>query len=363
MVIKGAAKGIRFMTEIELVLKRHADKIMHYRVIWFLFMVLMVGPAWFLASTVEGVSFSQAVGIIEEGLYSFYFPGFLVSLVAYPVTVLATLIPGSSAVVVTIVSLVFFHIGALLIALVYFALVQPPNYNAMKAKYDPNWEARENENIVVKPLARPVSFSGFIVFLLLTSVAAEIFFGYHRSAMADDYKGAVFLVDRNQKKIPMDVTVKVAVIDPGRVFDRKPGVQGRSLHIEFSGKDVDVLKKLGIDDRLFAGNAGDLSYSQTTCSANQGTTQKNATGYVPGTFLLRSDHIKNHNYDTNSVKCPESMHFGMESYDEAQLAITDISKGYIVVAALERDSRISWIQRMIMHHRYKNNSRDFFSTN
>jgi hypothetical protein len=350
------------MTEIEMVLKRHEDKIMYYRVSWFLFMVLMVGPAWYLASTVEGVSFFQAVEIVKEGLYSLYFPGFLVSLAAYPVTVLATLIPGSGAIVLTVVALVF-SVGSFFIAFVYFALVQPPNYKAMKAKYDPNWETKENAHIVVKPLARPVAFSGFIGFLLLTSVIGEFFFGYHRTPMADDYKGAVFLVDRNQKKIPMDVTVKVAVIDPGRVFDRKPGVSERSLHIEFSGKDLDVLKKLGIDDRLFAGNAGDLSYSQTTCSASQGTTQKNVPGYLPGTFLLRSDHIKNLNYDANSVKCPESMHFGMEGYDEAQFAITDISKGYIVVAALERDSRISWIQRMIMHHRYETTSRDFFSTN
>lgn len=351
------------MTEIEMVLKRHEDKIMYYRITWFLFMVLMVGPAWYLASTVEGVSFSQAVGIIEEGLYSLHFPGFLVSLVAYPVTVLATLIPGSSAVVVTIVSLVFFHIGALLIAFVYFALVQPPNFNAMKGKYDRNWEARENENVVVKPLARSVSFSGFIVFLLLTSVAAEILFGYHRSPMADDFQGSVFLLDRNQKKIPMDATVKVAVIDPGHVFDRKPGVSERSLHLEFSGKDVDVLKKLGIDDRFFAGNAKDLAYSETACSASQGTTQKNVPGYVPGTFLLRSDHIKNINVGAGGVICPESMHFGMESFDEAQFAITDIAKGYIVVAALERDSRISWIQRMIMKHRYGSAPRDFFSAN
>jgi hypothetical protein len=161
----------------------------------------------------------------------------------------------------------------------------------------------------------------------------------------------------------MDVTVKVAVIDPGRVFDRKPGVQERSMHIEFSGKDVDVLKKLGIDDRFFAGNAKDLAYSDTTCSASQGTTQKNVPGYVPGTYLLRSDHMKNIDVGAGGVKCPESMHFGMESFDEAQFAITDIAKGYIVVAALERDSRISWIQRMIMHHRYETTSRDFFSTN
>lgn len=81
------------------------SKITFYRTGWFLFMVLVFGPAWYLASTVEGVSFSGSLDIISEGLGDLYFPSFLVSLLKYPITILATLIPGSSAFVFIVLAL------------------------------------------------------------------------------------------------------------------------------------------------------------------------------------------------------------------------------------------------------------------
>lgn len=340
------------------------SKIVFYRCGWWLFMVLMVGPAWFLASTVEGVGFSRAVEIIRYGLDGLYFPNFLSDLLCYPVTVLATLIPGSSALVFLILSL-FLSYGAIFVAFLYFALVQPPNFYEMKSKLDPDWQAKEDEGVIVKPLARPVMFSGFIVFLLLTSLAGEIFYGYNRSPIADDYTGTLFLLDRNDKKIPIDVNIKLAVIDPGRVYDRKPGVSFQSLHIELDGKNekaIKALKALGIDEKLFAENAKDLPYDNAVCSFTRGTVQKDVRGYIPGTWLVRSYNIKIKPASYDTVKCPESMHFGAVDFDRAQFAITDISKSFIIVAELERDSRISFIQRMIMKHRYSKNPREFYGS-
>lgn len=340
------------------------SKILFYRCGWWLFMVLMVGPAWYLASTVEGVGFSKAVEIIRDGLYGLHFPDFLVSLVSYPVTMLATLIPGSSALLFSVAAL-FVSYGAFFFAFLYFALVQPPNYYEMKAKLDPDWQVKEDAQWVVKPLARPVMFSGFIAFLLLTSLAGEVFYGYNRASVADDYTGTLFLLDRNDKKIPIDVDVKLAVIDPGRVFDRKPGVGSRSLHIEFDGKNekaIQALKRLGIDEKLFAENAKNLPYDNAVCSFTQGTVEKDVRGYTPGTWLVRSYHIKNKNETYDLVKCPTSMHFGVVNFDNAQFAIADISKSFIIVADLKRDSRISFIQRMIMKHRYNEDPRKFWDS-
>jgi hypothetical protein len=338
------------------------SKIVFYRCGWWLFMVLMVGPAWYLASTVEGVPFSKAVDIIRYGLHGLHFPDFLVSLVSYPVTMLATLIPGSSALVFLILAL-FISYGAFFFAFMYFALVQPPNFYEMKSKLDPDWQAKEDEGVIVKPLARPVMFSGFIVFLLLTSLAGEIFYGYNRSAIADDYTGTLFLLDGNNKKTPINVNIKLAVIDPGRIYDRKPGVSSRSFHIELDSKDpkaLAALKALGIDEKLFAENAKNLPYDNGVCSFTRGTVETGARGYTPGTWLVRSYHIKNKPASYDPVKCPTSMHFGVVDFDRAQFAIADIAKSFIIVADLERHSRISFIQRMIMKHRYDKNPRAFY---
>ena len=54
------------------------------------------------------------------------------------------------------------------------------------------------------------------------------------------------------------------------------------------------------------------------------------------------------------------MHFGMETYDTAQFAISEIAKGHIVYAELKRDSRFSFLQGMILKNRYENNKNNFF---
>lgn len=335
------------------------SKITFYRTGWFLFMVLVFGPAWYLASTVEGVSFSSSLDIISEGLGDLYFPSFLVSLLKYPITILATLIPGSSAFVFIVLAL-FFSYGSFFIAFLYFAFVQPPNFNEMKTKLDPEWRIKENAKWIVKPLARPVTFAGFIVFLVLTTVLGEIFYGFYRNPIADNFTGTVYLVDRSNKKIPIDVSIKLDIIDPGMVYDRKPGVRERSMKIEFSGKGLKTLKDLGIDEKLFAGGSENARYGSRVCGADSGTTAKNPSGFYRGTWLLRSYNFKNKPTEWETVRCPEKMHFGMETYDTAQFAISEIAKGHIVYAELKRDSRFSFLQGMILKNRYENNKNNFF---
>jgi hypothetical protein len=334
-------------------------KINFYRVGWFLFSVLVLGPAWFVASSVEGVSFGTAVDVVSQELHVLYFPNFLISLVVYPVTLLATFIPGSSAVIFLVFMSVFSY-GALAITFVFFGLVQPPNYNAMKSKLDPNWEAKENEGVLVKPAIRAVTFSGFIIILLLTTLLGEIIYGYNRDPMADDYVGQVYIIDIKGKKTPLKVTLKLAMIDPGRIYDRKPGVSDRSLHIQFDGEHLKGLSLLGIDEKLFASYAKNLSYSNSVCSATRGTTRKGVFSRYTGKVILRSYDFQIKHRDWDVIRCPESVHFAMSSFDEAEFAITNLTGGYVIAADLERKSRISFIQRMIMKHRYNKNQNTFY---
>lgn len=334
-----------------------------YRAGWFLFSILVLGPAWFVASSVEGLSFGVAADGVPLLLRdSLFFPEWLGYLLRYPITLVATFIPGSSAVVFLFLMSIFSY-GALAVTFIYFGFVQPPNYNAMKTKLDPDWEAKENKNVIQKPVFRAVTFSGFIVFLFLTTLLGEVIFGYNRDPIADDYVGKVFLIDKKGKKTPINVTVKLTLVDPGRIYDRKPGYSGRSLRIEFDGEQEHLkgLPIFGIDPKLLTINSKSIWYGYSVCPIHKGWTEKDRFGNYIDKYLLRSyDYKFTRPDDADMVRCPETVHFGMANFDEGELAIPNLAQGYTIAAVLERKSHISFIQRMIMKHRYNKDKNTFY---
>jgi hypothetical protein len=334
-------------------------KLLNYRSIWFMFMVLVFAPAWFLASSVEGISFGLAVDVVHAGLEGLYFPGWLASLVSYPVTAMATLIPGSSRSAYWAVYMVFSSFSVV-IFFVYFMLVEPPNYRRMKFEADPLWEEKLLVKYPVPSKLRPVSFSSMIVFLILSSLFGEVVSGYNRDPLADTYVGSIYLIDKNRNETPLRATIKLDMIDPGYIYDRKPGVNTRSWHIEFSGEDLPMLKSIGIDEKFFKGNVDFDGYGSVVCSASIGTAQYYVPSFLGGTILLIRNHYVNAPDRYSDYKCPENMHFGLENLNQGHFAIADISKKYIIAAKIERDSRFSWIQRKIMEYRYQKIGTNFF---
>jgi hypothetical protein len=336
------------------------SKIVYYRCGWFLFMVMVFAPAWLFASSVEGVPFEMAVDIIRQELGYLFFPDFLSSVLSYPVTALATLIPGSSA---FIIMPIYMWVGgfSVVVAMLYFAFVQPPYFKELLFKLDPMWQVKENAKWVIKSKAQPIPFSKMIALILLTALVGEIIYGYNRPVIADNYEGSVYLVNRKGQKIPLAVTLKLDLLSPGVVFDKKPGVDSRSLHIRFDGNDVAVLKKLGIDEKLIGENVDKNGYGSVVCGAD-GTREFNVAGYAPGYRLLVSEHYINKPIFQKNVKCPLNMFFGLESFDEGQFAISDISPDYLIVADVTRNSRFSPLQRWIMKYRYSKDSYRFFKS-
>jgi hypothetical protein len=336
------------------------SKIVFYRAGWWLFMLLVVGPAWYLASSVEGLSFLKAVSVIRSGLAGLHFPDFLGTLLAYPVTLLATLIPGSSALAFVVVYM-FFSLGAFPIFALFFALIQPPGFRQMKARHDPDWEAKEKEGVVVASKIQPMRFRTFVVFLVLTTLAGEVVFGYNRHPLADNYIGDVYLIDAKNKQIPLHVKMKLDVIDSGLIYDRKPGVTGKALHIVFSGENTKVLKNLGISDQLFEDKQNEQFYAEGTCDIQKSENEGYRGGYIPsGGPLVESYRFKMAKSYGQQAQCPETLLLGVKDFDEMQFAISGISKDYLVVAELRRDSRISFMQRTIMRWRNSNNPNRFW---
>jgi hypothetical protein len=330
-------------TEMDKQQKALNDKLLRYRASWFVFMALIFAPAWFLASSVEGISFGPAVDVVRDGLEGLYFPRWLSSLVKYPVTALATIIPGSSLSGYWAVYLVFSSFSVI-IFFALFMMVQPPNYRQMQM-----------EAGLAPSRSMAFSFSTMIGFLLLSSIFGEVVSGYYRDPLADNYTGSVYLIDKDKKEIPIDAKVKLDLIDPGYIYDKKPGVRTRSWHIEFSGKDLPMLKSLGIDEKLFEGNVDAEGYGSFVCSAGKGTSQHYVPSFLGGAILLISN-----NYKGTEEHCPKSMWFGLDSFNKGQFAISDISKKYLVAARIERDTRFAWFQRSIMESRYEKDVARFF---
>jgi hypothetical protein len=332
-----------------------------YRCTWFVFMVFVFAPAWMWASSVEGVSFDLALGIVKTELNMFACPDVLANVLKYPITVLATIIPGSSRFALFPL-LMFMGSYSLLAAFVYFALVRPPFYREMKLKADILWEIKEEAKWVVKPKFKGyVTFGGMVWFILWSSLIGEVMFGFLRPSTADSYEGNVYLLDRQNHHVPLNVTLKLDIISPGVVFDVKPGVYQRSMHIKFEGKDLAVLQKLGIDPAFFGENVDKDGYGTVVCDANDGGRSYDTAGYSPYHSLAVSEWYKNTNgFSHRDYKCPKEIRFGMEDLTVGQFAIADISRDYIIVADITRQTRWSPIQYWIMQSRYHSDTSHFY---
>jgi hypothetical protein len=336
------------------------NKIVFYRTGWFLFMVLIVGPAWFVAPSIEGVPFAKSVGIVQSGLLiDLHFPQFLASLVSPFVTFLATFIPGSSSLLFLALAMVFSQ-GALVCTFLLFALVQPPKYDDIRTRLDPDWRAKENAGVISGPKIRPIRFATFMWFLLISSLVGDIFYGFYRNPIADNYVGEVFLVDGNKRKIPINAQIKLDVLDEGKIYDRRPGVHGRAFHIEFSGSGTKTLKGMGISDELFADKQQSQSYRYGTCEVNSSGTEGPRGGFLPHTWFIQSSWYKMGKSYGQQVTCPEKLHLSIEDFDTVQFGISGVSKNHVVVAQLKRKTRLSPIQKGIMQSRYNDDPDRYF---
>lgn len=103
-----------------------------YRTAWFLFMFFIVTPGFIFASSVEGIEFWEAADTIGYQLYNtLYFPGFIAAALSVPVTVMATLLPGSSSAAPLMGEMILQGVG-IIFTFLFFILIRPPFYTPNK---------------------------------------------------------------------------------------------------------------------------------------------------------------------------------------------------------------------------------------
>lgn len=100
-----------------------------YRAVWMLLMVFLMAPAFLMASGMEGVGFQEGASYTFMTLQSYGVPGFLAEWMAYPVTIVATLIPGTSSLVALMGDTLFTGLG-MVFMIAFLVFVEPPFYRS-----------------------------------------------------------------------------------------------------------------------------------------------------------------------------------------------------------------------------------------
>ncbi len=100
-----------------------------YRICWAILMLCVVTPAFFLASATELMTLHETAIQAIVFLQGWYMPNFLASIFAYPVAILATMLPGSSTLLIFLGEMIWQNLGVILLAAALLN-VEPPFYKS-----------------------------------------------------------------------------------------------------------------------------------------------------------------------------------------------------------------------------------------
>lgn len=318
-----------------------------YKFFWGLFVVLVLTPTFILASGVEGLGFGEARLSLEYQLAGFPLPEFLAWLLSYPVTMMSTLIPGSISLSTAFGNLIWPWVGPFLV-LLFLMRIDPPFIEKFKS---------DTTSLTTRP---KITFTKGLVIIIAFCFAAELFYAFYRDPLVDTYTGKVYLVttkEGRQINTPIGANLKLDVVETGYVYDRRPGANGSGVRMEFSGDNLNVLRKLGVSPQMINHDGRQISFADAYCETNGVTHRANGEffgghqeDYKGNEYLYaRTFHLK---FTKGSDLNCGAVHLGVLNFAELQFAMDDINpKGYIF-ADLKRDSHISWLQRTIMALRF-----------
>lgn len=192
------------------------------------------------------------------------------------------------------------------------------------------------------------AFGGLIAFWVIM----EVIFGFVRNPLDDRWVGKVELTTISKVK-PLDATMTFEMLDPGFVMNRRRDVEHPGVRITYEGPDADVLRKMDIKPELFA-SPERWKFSQGYCSMHieqklgwQGFDSEHM-------YMLRYMTEKNDPCDTFELGVIDFNHldFKIIRRGEGQYSLGGINLKDVVHVSLERDSRVSFIQRLAMRMKF-----------
>lgn len=205
------------------------------------------------------------------------------------------------------------------------------------------------------------TFSQGLALMIAFWVLAEILFGFIRDPIADTYRGGVYVVTNKngvQVVTPLQAEMKLDVIDRGYVYDRRPGVTSDGVRIELTGGDLDILARYGIPAQMLKTDDTYKPYADAFCDVKSVDARSNApffAGFKAGYSGFKTTYgLAYHMTFANRAdeKNCGSGHLGIIDFDIVQFALDKTSPHGYIMATLQRDSHISFVQRMIMWFRF-----------
>jgi hypothetical protein len=242
------------------------------------------------------------------------------------------------------------HLGVFL-TFAFFGLVQPPFYLQVQRKYGEIEASTAVGGLRAMPFGRAAGVLVAFWFVM------EVIFGFVRNPMADRWTGDVELVTLSKTK-KLDATMTFEILDPGFLMDRRQDIDRPGIRITYDGPDADILRKMNIKPELFA-SPERWKFSQGYCKLHiEKKFGWQGSSYLGGPEL----HMYAIHYMTEPKDPCDTFELGVVDFGsldykimrpgQGQYSMSGISLKDVVHVSLERDSRVRFIQRLVMRMRF-----------
>ncbi|WP_408601898.1 hypothetical protein [Pseudomonas sp. PLMAX] len=193
-------------------------------------------------------------------------------------------------------------------------------------------------------------FSSAAAILVTVWVLTDIVLGFVRNPLDDQFTGNVGIINGN-KIAQVDATMTLDMLEKGFTINRRPGIYNTGVRLSFEGKDAQTLTALGLPNQ-FVPNEDSWKYEQGFCQLSGIKTEGASPGITP-------EHPRmNYGRFTFTSSTEGCMPFIVAMTDFDHIEFSTYQRGYlfdrknVIYGSLERDSRVSLIQRTIMRMRF-----------
>lgn len=199
------------------------------------------------------------------------------------------------------------------------------------------------------------TFKQAVCILLAFWFCVEVYWGFSRSPIDDRWTGDVSVVNVFTPA-KLDATMTMDLIAPGFVMNRRPDVDKPGARFSFEGAQADVIRKLGVPAAFFE-NPESWKFSQGFCALKFEKHRGSGASWINGHEDVRKVAVMD--YESNTADC-FNFELGVVDFDHIEFMIVKPGQSItnreslknVVFVELKRDSRVSFIQRMIMRARF-----------
>lgn len=197
-------------------------------------------------------------------------------------------------------------------------------------------------------------FSSAAAILIALWVTSDIFLGFFRNPLDDQFTGSVAIIN-GAKANHIDATMTLDMLDSGFVINKRPDIDETGVRLTFDGKDVATLNALGLQNN-FVESENRWQYKEGYCQLTGVRTDSLSNGLNPENLHTQRAKL------TFVSKGEGCMAFNVAITDFDHIEFSTYKPGLypdgVIYASLDRDSRLSLIQRTIMRMRFDSWVRD-----